>query len=508
MLWRLWSFASGLPLGAFVALAWAPDAASAAARAPWGALAGGLLLASATHGLARWRDDEVERGRHLAAAASAGWLALPFGLAWWAGFAPGRVGWLAGCVGVLGLALWRRARALGPAGGAPRQALRVAGFVLGGALAAIGLGTAAAALGGSGVTPPSPRFAAQLYDLDATVATRPLPSCAPEPAAARILLETGAHPVLSPDGGVVWLDAPVAGRRQIHRLERASGALACWTCQEPGNNVRPAVAEPGRALVFDSDRAATWLRPDDTELFLASTARPLPARRLTFRPGPDERALLGPGARVLVWSRRDGGRYQVAAAALRSGHGGWLLGAARVLARGGAEWVAPIAWAPDTRTLLLARGNPFAPLSGLALDPATGESTPLGDDLAAAAGFVADGGWLAVATAKPAHRGGALPAWLGFALGPWASAPGGAGPLLAGTGVRSGASAEPARASALALPEALARWGEPTGIAWEPDGSGFVLGQRRAGATGADERLVEVTLSCGGSALARATEGR
>lgn len=74
--------------------------------------------------------------------------------------------------------------------------------------------------------------------------------------------------------------------------------------------------------------------------------------------------------------------------------------------------------------------------------------------------------------------------------------------------MRSGASAEPARASALALPEALARWGEPTGIAWEPDGSGFVLGQRRAGATGADERLVEVTLSCGGSALARATEGR
>ena len=43
MLWRAWSFASGLPLGAFAAIAWAPDSERALARAPWGALAGGVV---------------------------------------------------------------------------------------------------------------------------------------------------------------------------------------------------------------------------------------------------------------------------------------------------------------------------------------------------------------------------------------------------------------------------------------------------------------------------------
>jgi hypothetical protein len=156
VLWRLWSFASGLPLGAFAAIAWAPDAASAAARAPWGALAGGLLLVLATSVLARWRDDELERGRHLAMAAGVGWLAVPAGLAWWLGFAPGRVGWLAGCVGALGLALWRGTLALGPAGGVSRQALRAVGFVAGGALAALAIGAAGAAQRGPRDTEPIP----------------------------------------------------------------------------------------------------------------------------------------------------------------------------------------------------------------------------------------------------------------------------------------------------------------------------------------------------------------
>jgi hypothetical protein len=506
VLWRLWSFASGLPLGAFAAVAWAQDATRAAAWAPWGALAGGLLLALATTALARWRDDEPERGRHLATAASAGWLAVPAGLAWWLGFAPGREGWLAVCVGALVVALWRGARAIGPAGGPARRVLRVATLLGVGSLAALAIGAAGAALRGAGIAEPNPRFAATLYDLDASVATRPLPSCAPEPRSVRVLLDTGAHPVLSPDGRFVWFDAPAGGRRQIHRLARDGGEPSCWTCGEPGNNLRPHVAEPGLALVFDSDRTATWLHPDDTELYLASTARPDASRRITFRPGPDERALLGPGSRLLVWSRRDGGRYEVVAAALRSGHGGILLGNVGVLASGGAEWIAPLAWSPDARTLLVGRGNPFAPLAGLALDPATGEVTPLGDGLAPAGSFVADGGWLALATAQAEHRGGALPAWLGFALGPRASALGRERPLLDGTGVRSGASAEPALAAALDLPDAVAGWGAPTGVALDPDGAGFVLGQRRHHAAGVEERLVEVTLSCGGSALARALE--
>lgn len=507
VLWRVWSFACGLPLGAFAALASAPDAAAAAARAPWGALAGGLLLLLATSGLARWRDDEFDRGRHLATAASAGWLAVPAGLAWWQGFAPGAAGWLGACVVVLAIALWRGARALGPAFGLPRQALRALAFVVGGALAALALAAAFAALGGSGPEPPPQRLAVALYDLDAAVATRPLPSCAPEPRAVRVLLERGAHPVLSPDGRTVWFDAPApqaGGRRQIHRLERANGEPTCWTCEEPGNNVRPSVGRPGLALVFDSDRHATWLHPDDTELYLTGTERSVPARRLTFRPGADERALLAPGSRLLVWSRRDGGRYALAAAALRSGHGGLLLGNVGLLARGGAEWMAPLAWAPDARTVIVAHGNPFGPLGGFAFDPATGAQSELGASLAPAASFVADGGWLAFATAQGGHRAGALPAALGFALGPHATAA--RGPLRATTGVRSGPSAEPGAAAALALPESLVRWGEPTGLALDPDGSGFVLGQRRSGPGGVEERLVEVTLACGGTALARAPE--
>jgi hypothetical protein len=510
VLWRAWSFASGLPLGAFAAIAWARDPATALAWAPWGALAGGLLLALATTLLARWRDEEPERGRHLAMAASAGWLALPFGAAWWLGFAPGRAGWLALCVAALVLALWKGARALGPAGGPPRQVLRAVLYVAGGGIASLAIGALAAALGGAGVNEPSPRLAALVYDLDAAVATRALPSCAPEPESVRVLLARGAHPSLSPDGRLVWFDAAPegGGTRQIHRLERASGDVACWTCSEPGNNVRPHAGDTGLGVVFDSDRSASWLHPDDTDVYLASTKRAMASRRLTFRPGPDERALLGPGSRLVLWSRREGGRYEVVSAALRSGHGGILLGNPGVLARGGAEWIAPLAWAPDARTLLVGRGNPFAPLAGLAFDPATGAETALGGGLAPAASFVADGGWLALATASGGHWGGALPAVLGFALGPHATALALDRPLRSETGVRSGPAADPGAAAALALPPELASWGEPTGLALEPDGTGFVLGQRRAGAAGAEERLVEVTLSCGGTALARRPEAR
>jgi hypothetical protein len=508
VLWRAWSFASGLPLGAFAVIAFARDAATARAWAPWGALAGGLLLALATTLLARWRrDEEPERGRHLAMAASAGWLALPAGVAWWLGFAPGRAGWLALCVAALGVALWKGARALGPAGGPPRQAATAALYVVVGALAALVVGALGAALGGAGVSDPNPRLAAVVYDLDAAVATRALPSCAPEPRAVRVLLDRGAHPSLSPDGRTVWFDAAPTeggGGRQIHRLERADGALACWTCGEKGNNVRPHVGDTGLGLVFDTDRHATWLQPDDTEVYLAATQRAMASRRLTFRAGPDERALLGPGSQFVAWSRRDGGRYEVATAALRSGHGGILLGNVGVLARGGAEWIAPLAWSPDARSLVVGRGNPFAPLAGFVFDPATSVETPLGDGLAPAASFVADGGWLAIATAQGGHWGGALPAVLGFALGPRATALAAHEPLLTNTGVRSGAAAEPGAAAALALPAELAAWGEPTGLALDPDGTRFVLGQRRARAAGVEERLVEVTLSCGGTALANA----
>ncbi len=509
MLWRLWSFLSGLPLGGFAAIATSPDTETAAARAPWGAAAGGLLLVLITAWLARRRDDDSDRGRHLAMAASAGWLAIPAGVASWLGFAPGPVPWLGACIVVLGLALWRGARAIGPGGGLLRQAVGAIAWIALGAVVALVVGASVAAVRGGRVTAPSARLAGTLYDLDAVVVTQPLPSCNPTPRTVRTLLESGARPSLSPNGRILWFDAPVAdeeGRRQIHRLDRETGDVTCWTCGEPGNNMRPDAGDSGLALVFESDREADWRSPDDTEIFLLATERQGPSRRLTFRPGPDEWPRLGPRSQWVVWSQRDSGRYQVVSAGLRSGHGGILLGNAGVLATGGAEWIAPLGWAPNGRTLVMGRGNPFAPLEGLAVDPATGTVVGLGDDLAPSAAFVADGGWLAFPTAQGGHWAGALPRFLGFALAPWARARSREQSLLHGTGIRSGPTSDPTTTRALTLSEELADWGAPTGLALEPDGRGLILGQRRARSGRIDERLLEISLDCNGTAFARSLE--
>jgi hypothetical protein len=508
VLWRLWSFASGLPLGALVGLATLRGASASPMRLAWGAAVGGALLAAAVSLLARWRDDEADRGRHLAAAASLAWLAVPVGVALWLGFAPPPWVWLAATGGIVVAALLAGVRAIGPAGGPLRWMLRAVAAAALGAPAALALGAAGAALGGAGVEAPTPRWASTVYDLDARVATRPLPSCSPTPRSERVLLELGAHPSFAPDAGALWFDAAApgdGGRRQIHRLDRASGEVTCWTCGEPGNNARPHAGDSGLAVVFETDRNATWLHPDDTDVQLLATrgeAARAPSRRLTFSTAPDERPLLGPGSGLLVWSQREAGGYEVVAAAIRGGHGGLLLGASGRLARGGAQWIAPLAWSPDGRALVVARGNPFAPLAVEAIDPATGESTPLGADLAAAAAFDADGGWLAFATAQGGHWGGALPAPLGFALAPWAAALSRREPLLRGTGLRSGATATAGTAPAIELSPPLASWGAPSGVALLPDGSGAVLGQRRLGATGVDERLVEIAFECPETALA------
>ena len=509
MLWRTWSFASGLPIGALAGLVALRDPQRLGLG--WCAAAAGVALAVAVSLLARVNDDEAERPRHLAAAASAGWAALPASIAVLAGFGPGPWLYLAAAVAALAIALFAGARSIGAAGGPVRWLARAGVAIALGALAAPALGAAAAAARGSGVPPLPGAFRNFVLDMDAAVATRPLPVCGDAPIRTAVILDRGAHPSLSPDGAAVWFDASVEaeqGRRQIHRLDRRSGEVICWSCGEPGNNVRPSAGDTGVSLVFESDRDASWRHPDDTNLQLAATgavgSRP-PSRQLTFSLGPDERPLLGPGSQVVAWSRRSGGRYQVVGASIRSGHGGVLLGEPSPLFEGGAQWVAPLAWSRDGRTLVVARGNPFAPLAAVALDPASGATGALGDDAAPAASLDGDGGWLVLATARGGHWAGALPASLGFALAPWAELLGRREPLRTTTGIRSGPAGAPwlagpaPAAKMLRLPDEVAAWGEPTGIALEPDGSGLVIGQRRAAG---DERLVSVSFECARTAAA------
>jgi hypothetical protein len=502
VLWRIWSVLSGLPIGVLVGLVWLPQADPS--QLAWTALAGGAVLGILTSLLARWHDDVPDRPSHLATAASAAWLALPAAATVELGLAPGP-GAVVLLVGVvLALSLARGTSSIGAAGGALRWVGWAGGAVLLGGLGFVALG-AALAQPGSGTPAPPSRWAETVYDLDARVATQPLPDCEPRAAATRVLLARGAHPALSSDGAVLWFDAAVEGRRQIHRLERATGRVACWTCREPGNNLRP--AHGGGRVVFETDRNADWRHPDDTDIHVIrdrAGPRPPVSRRLTFSSEADSHPLVAERSGILVWSRRSGGRYEVVAASILNGHGGTLLGTVGVLASGGAAWIAPLAWSPDARSLVIARGNPFAPLRAVTLDPATGAQVPLGDD-AVAASFDADGGWMALATAHPGHAAGALPAFLGFLLGPFAEARSGREPIRAGTAVWSGAS--PGPGTSVSLDPELESWGEPTGIALDPGGTGFVIGQRRRVSGQVEERLVEVRLACGGASWAAGGHG-
>lgn len=465
------------------------------------ALAGGLLLAAIVSLLAR-RDVEPERGHHLGAAASAGWYALPAALAIFFAWAPRPWAWAATIPVVLAIALWRATRDPGPASGPLGWGVRAVAFAALGLLGVVAIAAAFATLSARPVEPGA-RFASLLYSIDAGVVTRPLPICDVTPRAVTVLRESGANPVLTPDDRFVFFDEPVAaegGRRQIHRLDRTSGAVLCWSCGDPGNNVRPSINSSGVSMVFESDRDATWRHPYETEIYLAGIAKRAdvsdPGRRLSFLPGPDSHPIFGPGPMMVTWSRRDGGRYQIAAAGIRSGHGGIMLGNLGVLVDGGAQWIAPIAWTVDGRSLVLVRGNPFAVLEGAVLDPASGALQSLGPATGLGASANGDGAWLAWATTRSRHRAGVLPRALGFALAPFAQLRAAHDPLRDETGVRIGATATPTDAPALALPEEVAQWGEPVGLAFSADASAVVIGQRRHTESGVGERLVEIDLAC------------
>jgi len=421
------------------------------------------------------------------------WAVLPAAGAAWLGIPPGPRAWLVACAALPAAALvWhllapgRRRRAAAFAAGAPAA-------LLAGSLAVLAAGFAAASLGPD-APPLGEATAAAIYDLDARIATRPLPRCAAWPAATQVLLARGAHPRLDEEGAHLWFDAPGDdARRQVQRMELTSGSVVCWTCGEPGNNRRPAPG--GRGVIFDTDRWATRAAPSNTELQQTTAtgeAPRRPSRRLTYHPGRDDHALPGPGGGSVVWSRLVDGRFAVVSAGFQRGHGALLLAEARVVAEGGAAWAAPLAWSPDARALVVGRGNPFGPWRAEALDPATGRTWELGADAAGAA-FSGDGGRIALAGTRPAGLLGRLPAGLGFALGPLALGPGERRAARSGSTARTGDTG--GEVSELALGE-LGAWGAPTGIALEPDGTGFVLGQRRAAEGGVQERLVRVTLEC------------
>lgn len=343
---------------------------------------------------------------------------------------------------------------------------------------------------------PTPERAIAVYDLDAGVATLPRPDCPQRLLASRVLLDRGAHPRIAHADGSLWFDAVVEGRRQIHRRDAGTGRVRCWTCDEPGNNRRPAVSPDGLTVVFDTDR---WRREGrGSELHrISGRSAAGSSTRLTRQPGADERAVLGPDGRIVAWSRLDRGRSWVASASVVSGHGGVLLGAPGALAAGGSAWVAPLAWSVDARSLVYARGNPLGDLEARSVDPATGEERTLAFEVSRGpAGLSGDGGWLAIASGERMPSAGVLPPSFGTLLAPRLAAIEGRRALLR----RSRLSTGPVAGPLLEVPLGeIERWGEPTGVALDATATRAVLGQRRHPEDGGGERLVELELACADS---------
>jgi len=491
---------AGLAPGALAVVAFAPRPPDPSPLAvELGALAGGVLLLVAATLLARRPQDEPDRGAHFARAASAGLVAIPAGVASLLGLAPGPRPLALAVLALLALALFAASRRRAPAGGVAGQLAAALSALVGGAAAVLLVAGLIAAFGAPEVVADAARQHA-VYDHDATVATIAFPSCAPRAERVEVIASTGAHPRLAAGGALLFFDAPgPTGRRQIHRRRAASGETRCLTCGEPGNNRHPAPNAEGTVVLFDSDRHATWLRPSDTELHLLNVPgaeRGVASRRITYSPGPDERPILAPATNTLAWSRGEGGAYRVVSSGIVSGHGSLQVGGIATLAAGGAHWVAPLGWAPDARTLAVVRGNPLGPGRAEASDPATEAPVPLGDTAStpSALSFNQDGGWFALATARRSATAGLLHETLGFALAPALSAVDGeCARFHAGTEVLWGATGGEPRP--VDLGESAA-WGWPTGLSLEPDGTGFVLGQRRGDGDGVEERLIAVRLDC------------
>jgi hypothetical protein len=439
---------------------------------------------------ARLGDEAPDRTAHVARGASFGLAALPALLAAALRLGPPAWVWLGFVCAALAFALYRASRASTPAPGAAGLVASALGVPV---LSAGLVVCIAIAFGQLGERSPEPddRLRAAALDLDSRVALQASGHCGPRVAEVVALTASGAAPRLDADGETLWFEARSDdGRYQLHRRAR-SGQVVCWTCAEPGNNRRPAPHPHGSGVLFDTDRFASWRRPGETEVMLASgrgdEGPRHPARRLSFLPGPDDHALYDPSGGGLLWSRGGSGRFEVQRASILGGHGGLLLSEPITLFRGRASWVVPLAWSPDGRTLVAGFGHPLTPLTGVQLDPATGDVRRIeGGLLSGSVSFSADGRVMAVATTRAEGASRLLPSVLGNVIARW---PGHSAARAAGTQVLLG---DPTGGLVpLELGE-LAGWGMPTGLSLLPDASGFVLGQRGV----AGERIVRVALAC------------
>ena len=486
-MFRLWAFVAIAPFGLLIAFA--------LPSAPGAAVCLGLVAAAGAFGAAfaslaeRLGDPAPDRAAHVMRGASVGLVALPAVAAAALRFGPPAWLWLALAAAGLALSLWRASRAEGPAPGAAGQLASALGWPLLAVLLAAAIGVAHGWLS-PGSPEPDEALRHAALDVDSRVALRARSRCAPRVSAVATLAQRGAAPRLGSDGASIWFEARADdGRFQIHRLA-ADGSVVCWTCAEPGNNRRPAPHPTGQALLFDTDRFASWQSPAETEVMVVS-ARPgagprHPSRRLTHTPGPDDHALYDPSGAGLVWTHGGGGRFEVRRASILSGHGGLILSEPIVLFRGRSLWTAPLAWAPDARTLVAGFGQPLAPLAGVRTDPASGERTRMeGGLVAGSVSFSADGRMLAVASTSAHGAARLLPASLGNAIARIADGP------VRGESTRVALGDVDGELREVALGE-VAGFGAPTGISLLPDASGFVLGQRGA----AGERILRVDLDC------------
>lgn len=292
-----------------------------------------------------------------------------------------------------------------------------------------------------------------VLDLDSRVALRERIACEPRVAASEAIA-AGIAPRLDAEARFVWFEgAGPDGRRQVQRFAWRTREVECLTCSEPGNNRRPAPHPTARAVLFDTDRFASALRPFDRELMVLTTnptQPPRPSRRLTWDAARDTHALYDPSGLGLAWSRWAlAGRTQ--RALIRFGHGSISLGSPATLARGGFGSARPLAWSPDARSFVVATAGDTR------LVDFAGDSRTLGSEHVA---FSADGTLVARAEAS-----------------------------AEGTRVVLGEARGDTREVALGE---LAAWGAPAGIALAPDGEAFALAQTRAG----EERISWAQLDC------------